>query len=111
MSVENETPEEHEQRRKDESSKALQWLADHWTQPRACPICGNMAWTVGPILEMREFNNGNIILGGDSQITPLNPVTCQNCGYTFFVNAMMSGAMSTRLPSDTGDGGEKGPQV
>lgn len=111
MSVENETPEEHERRRKDESSKALKWLADHWTQSRTCPICGHTAWSVGQILEIREFNNGNLVIGGDSQITPLSPVMCQNCGYTFFMNAIRSGAISTEMPSEKTSGDEKEPQA
>lgn len=89
----------------------MQWLADHWTQSRACPICGEMTWSVGQILEIREFNKGNLVVGGDSQITPLNPVMCQNCGYTFFMNAIKSGTISVELPLEKGNGAERTTQA
>lgn len=70
-----------------------------------------MTWSVGQILEIREFNKGNLVVGGDSQITPLNPVMCQYCGYTFFMNAIKSGAISVELPLEKGGGAERTTQA
>ena len=64
-----------------------------WTN-QSCPYCGNRAWTIADkVFELREFNDGNIIVGGSSSILPVIPVTCNNCGHTVFVNAMSSGLM------------------
>ena len=55
--------------------------------PSLCPGCGvAVTWGVDAILELREFNEGNLILGGP--VTPLLPVACQNCGYTQLFNAI-----------------------
>ncbi len=103
MPIEKETREQHQKRRNDESAKAMEWLASHWTQPRNCPICGGLQWGVGQALELREFNSGDIVIGGDSQVTPITAVVCQTCGYTFFMNAIISGAVPSE-PNHTEQG-------
>lgn len=47
----------------------------------------------GQIFELREFNDGNFVLGPNSAITPVIPVTCSNCGNTVFVNALIAGLL------------------
>lgn len=60
-----------------------------------CPICGNTQWSVNSIItEMREFQNGNLILGGNSSIMPFVSITCNNCGHTLFINAIRAGIVS-----------------
>lgn len=103
MPIEKETREQHQKRRNDESAKAMEWLASHWTQPRNCPICDGLQWGVGQALELREFNSGDIVIGGDSQVTPITAVVCQTCGYTFFMNAIISGAVPSE-PNHTEQG-------
>lgn len=85
------------------SAKAMEWLASHWTQPRNCPICDGQQWWVGQALEFREYNSGDIVIGGDSRIMPITAVVCQTCGYTFFMNAMVSGAVPSE-PNQTEQG-------
>lgn len=58
---------------------------------------------VGQALELREFNSGDIVIGGDSQVTPITAVVCQTCGYTFFMNAIISGAVPSE-PNHTEQG-------
>lgn len=103
MPIEKETREQHQKRRNDESAKAIEWLASHWTQPRNCPICGGLQWVVGQALELREYNSGDIVIGGDSRITPITAVICQTCGYTFFMSAVISGAVPAE-PNQTEQG-------
>lgn len=43
------------------------------------------------------------MLGGDSQVTPITAVVCQTCGYTFFMNAIISGAVPSE-PNHTEQG-------
>lgn len=61
----------------------------HWAN-QVCPMCGGRAWSVSDkIFELREFNDGNFVLGGpNSSITPVIPVTCDKCGNTIFINAL-----------------------
>ena len=61
----------------------------HWKN-QICPMCGGRAWNLSEkIFELREFNDGNFVLGGpNSSIMPVIPVTCDNCGNTIFINAL-----------------------
>lgn len=44
---------------------------------------------IGKVFELREFNDGNFVLGGpNSSIVPLIPVTCDKCGNTVLINAL-----------------------
>ena len=70
---------------------ALRWLKDMWKTPQICPICSVTNWTVGNVLELRPYNHGNLIIGGE--VFPISPVTCLNCGYTFFLNGIISKAV------------------
>lgn len=70
----------------------VKYVNDKWTNP-ICPMCGSRSWNVtDKIFELREFNDGNIVLGGpNSALLPVIPVTCENCGNTIFINALASG--------------------
>lgn len=68
----------------------------HWTN-QVCPMCGGRAWSVSnKIFELREFNDGNFVLGGpNSSIAPVIPVTCDRCGNTIFINALSTSLIET----------------
>ena len=73
-----------------DSEKLLEHLKTKW-QGRHCQMCGTGNWNVSDsIFELREYNNGNLILGGGPLI-PIVPITCDNCGNTVFVNAIKAG--------------------
>lgn len=58
-----------------------------------CPMCGSSNWNSSDkIFELREFHDGNIVLG-KGKLLPVIPVTCINCGNTVFVNALVSNAI------------------
>ncbi len=61
---------------------------------RKCPMCGESNWNIeNKIFELREFNSGNLVIGGKSSIVPLLAITCTHCGNTQLVNAIMCGAI------------------
>jgi len=73
-----------------DSQKLLNHLNSKW-QGRPCQMCGVGNWTVSDsIFELREYNQGNMVIGGGPLI-PVVPVTCNNCGNTVFVNAIKAG--------------------
>ncbi|RXK48849.1 hypothetical protein [Aquirufa rosea] len=72
-----------------ESEKLLNHLKEKW-QGRPCPMCGVGNWNVSDtIFELREFNQGNLVMGG-GPIFPVIPVTCDNCGNSVFINAIVT---------------------
>lgn len=75
-----------------ERELALAWLNRHWPQERRiCPICGNPTWSISEIVELRQFQGGDLVIGGKSSIYPVFPVMCSRCGFTHFFNAVVSG--------------------
>jgi hypothetical protein len=42
---------------------------------------------------MTEFTQAGLVLGGP--VVPLAPVTCNNCGNTVLLNALMAGVVTT----------------
>lgn len=76
------------------AQKIIDHLKDKW-QNRTCPLCGHGNWNVSDsVYELREFNDGALMVGG-APIVPVVPVTCNNCGNTIMVNAILSGAIET----------------
>ena len=73
------------------AGKTIEFLNTRWNGA-ACPLCGGTEWTVtDKSFELREFNNGNLVLGGaKSSIVPVIPVTCSKCGNTVFINAIVA---------------------
>ena len=60
-----------------------------------CPICGNRQWAINDIvIESREFQHGNLILGGNSALVPFVTITCRNCAHTLFFNAIQLGVVN-----------------
>ena len=75
-----------------ESDEYITKLEKLWSKNRICPICGNNQWTVNDtIFELREFQGGDLVVGA-GQVYPIVPIMCSNCGYSIFLNAIISGA-------------------
>jgi hypothetical protein len=65
-------------------------LDKFWKGYRKCPACQNVTkWEIGGILELRNYNEGNVILGG--AVTPVLTLVCSTCGGTQFFNAVKLG--------------------
>jgi len=55
-----------------------------------CPMCSHKTWDVAiAVFELREYFQGGLVVGG-STILPLIPITCQNCGNTVLINAIIA---------------------
>lgn len=63
-----------------------------------CPICGGTQWIISDtIFEIREFNMGNMVIGGaNSAIIPMIPISCANCGYMRFLSAIKLGIINSQ---------------
>lgn len=60
-----------------------------------CPICGQRHWNINDVvIESREFQNGNFIIGGESAIIPFVSLNCANCGNTILFNALHLGVVN-----------------
>jgi len=71
--------------------KFIEHLGHKWGK-KVCPMCGANRWGVSDkAMELREFNQGNLVVGGSIQ--PLIPVNCGNCGYTILVNGLIAGVI------------------
>lgn len=69
-------------------------------KPIVCPICGSASWNVNQVVtEMREFQNGDFIIGGESAIMPFVSLTCNKCFHTLFLNAISIGVVSPQVES------------
>lgn len=54
-----------------------------------CPLCGNNRWNINEhVFQAIEFDYKGIILGGAAY--PVFPLTCANCGNTYFINALVA---------------------
>ena len=74
------------------SEKFIDHLKLKW-RGQKCPMCSTGNWNVSDkIFELREFHDGNVVIG-NGPIVPIVPVTCDNCGNTVLVNAIVSGAV------------------
>lgn len=82
---------------------ALKWLKEKWKTPQTCPICTASNWTVGHVWEIRPYRGGNLHLGDG--VFPLSPISCLNCGYTFFMNGIINKALEvpSNKPVQIGD--------
>ena len=53
-------------------------------------MCGNAHWEiVDTVFQTIEFDRHGIILNGAAY--PIVPLTCANCGNTYFINALVAG--------------------
>ena len=72
--------------------KALDWIDEHWTGQKACPICQNDRWGLSEMVgEVRQMPPNQHSLGRAT--CPLVIVTCQTCGYTVLFNALVIGLL------------------
>ena len=63
-----------------------------WKGKRECSVCiSQTAWTIGAVIEVREFNEGNHCPG--AAITPLVQIQCNTCGHTVLFNAIAIGVV------------------
>lgn len=80
-----------------DTDKMIQFLKDKW-QDAHCPLCGMNHWNVtGKYFKLIEFDAKRSIFNmSGSDIIPVVPVTCSNCGNTVFVNAIVAGLVDRK---------------
>ncbi len=77
---------------KKQQEKAINYLNEKW-HVKICQICQGTNWDIHPELyELRQFNGGNMVLGGP--LIPMLVVECTNCGNTISINAMRAGIVN-----------------
>ena len=79
---------------KEDIQKAIAWIDEHWTGQKACPICENTRWGVADLIGEVQMTTLNGDLTGKAY--PLVIVTCQTCGYTVLLNALVIGLIERR---------------
>jgi hypothetical protein len=71
--------------------------------PPKCNICSSDEWSASDtIFEVREFQGGSLIIGGNQSIYPVIPISCNKCGNTVFINALRIGVLSPQPPKSEG---------
>ena len=78
-----------------DKAEVQQWLDRYWKGPHHCPICNSEAWLLmEKVWELREFQSGNLVIGGGQPVLPVVALMCNVCGYTVFFNAIAVRAVS-----------------
>lgn len=79
----------------DQQQKILKKLESFFNTPCSC---SGKNWLLSDsIFELREFNQGALILGGESSsVFPVIAVTCGSCGNTHFFNAILLGLIEKK---------------
>lgn len=76
----------------EQSERLIRFLNERSNGNITCSICGHHSWGVNDkIFQMLEYQKGGIVFGGNMDLLPVIPVTCNNCGNTIFVNAIKAG--------------------
>ncbi len=61
-------------------------------------MCGKGPWNVQEkVFQLNEFHQGGFVVGGP--LIPVIPVSCENCGHTVLVNAIIAGALDAAVPN------------
>ena len=59
-----------------------------------CQFCGQNHWGVSSkLFQLLEFDSHGLTIGGSSY--PVIPITCNNCGNTLMINAIVAGLIDT----------------
>lgn len=75
----------------EQMAKIDEWLTSKWGEKKLCTQCEVSAWGVGaaPASVPLSSNDARIIYAGGHY--PCIVVTCNNCGNTILVNALVAG--------------------
>lgn len=92
----------------DQQKELIEKLNLIWKN-KICDVCSEKSWNINDtIFELREFQGGGMVIGGNSSIQPLISMTCNNCGNTKFLNAIKLGITNPQEPQkEVKEGGKK----
>jgi len=62
-----------------------------------CPVCHthSLSWNT-TIFELREFNQGNLVVGRGNSLIPVVAATCKACGHVVLFNAISLGLIDPK---------------
>lgn len=77
---------------KQQHDKFSKYVAEKWKPPYQCGCCKANNWSISDrVFQLAEFSPSGIVIGGP--VVPLAPVTCNNCGNTILLNAIIAGVV------------------
>lgn len=83
-----------------DKQKAIESLEKLWIGSKVCPVCLNSVWIINDeLLEIRRWEGGGLTIG--SPVYPYLSVTCNKCGYTHFLNAVILRLIDTCLNQES----------
>lgn len=75
--------------------KLTKFINSKWKSPFQCPYCQVNNWNVTEqVFQLSEFSGGGFVVGGP--VVPLAPMTCNNCGHTVLLNALVAGVVEPK---------------
>ena len=77
----------------DQQIRLQEWFRTKWRHGE-CPVCHTNGYAAPDrTWEIRPFHGGGLVIGGPGGIIPMFPVTCTNCGYIIWINAILAGVI------------------
>jgi hypothetical protein len=70
---------------------ASAWFAQHWSEPRNCPVCKQATWGIAPTFA--QIPVSPMGLQTPPRTNPCVAVVCRTCGNTLFFNAVIMGLL------------------
>jgi hypothetical protein len=67
------------------------WFAQHWEEPRNCPICKKVTWGIAPTFSQNPVSQLGLHM--PPRTNPCVAVICRTCGNTLFFNAIIMGLL------------------
>lgn len=87
----------------EQTQRVIKYLTALSPQGIVCPVCGQRHWNIlNTIIEAREFQNGNLIIGGESALVPYVSLSCERCGNTLLFNAIQLGIVQQSNSEEDG---------
>jgi predicted nucleic-acid-binding Zn-ribbon protein len=71
--------------------KVAEWLREKWGEDKECPMCGNPNWYINPVGAIGQFLPRAGV--STSNVYPVVPVHCSNCGFVALINAGTAGVV------------------
>jgi hypothetical protein len=68
------------------------WFAQHWEEPRNCPICKKVTWGIAPTFSQNPVSRLGLHM--PPRTNPCVAVICRTCGYTLYFNALIMGQLA-----------------
>ncbi len=87
---------------KDQQKKITEKLSKY--DKSTCPICGNDgSWKFSDVIfEICEYQRDSSLIGGE-RVLPVIPLTCDRCGHTQFLNALILGIVEQPIKKEVED--------